>query len=230
MRQSLDERAGVLDVQLRRRSPADRRIGERVVSTTTTSMPATSTPVSASEDALGPKLGQPSRLVRITAAPAARRTLGRCLRRARAGSAAGSSGRRAASGARRTRHRARSALPTAASRGRGPAPSRSAPAARRAAGAGARVRLDLVAQRRTRPDQAHLAAEDVPELRQLVDRGAAQDPPDARDAAVPGVDGVAGALASRRRRPSCGASAARSPGRPCRPASAERGPGRRPRA
>ena len=56
------------------------------------------------------------------------------------------------------------------------------------------VRLDLVAQRRPRPDQAHLAAHDVPELRQLVDRGAAKDPADARDPAVARVDGVAGTL------------------------------------
>ena len=67
------------------------------------------------------------------------------------------------------------------------------------------VRVDLVAQRRPRPDQAHLAADDVPELRQLVDRGAAKDAADARDPAVAGVDGVARRPGARRRRPSCGA-------------------------
>ena len=47
-----------------------------------------------------------------------------CPRRARAASSAGSSGRPAPSGARRTRGRARSAPTTAATRGRGSAPSR----------------------------------------------------------------------------------------------------------
>ncbi len=57
-----------------------------------------------------------------------------------------------------------------------------------------RVLLDLVAERRPRPDQAHLSAHDVPELRQLVDGRLAQHAADARDPAVACVDGVAGSL------------------------------------
>ena len=57
------------------------------------------------------------------------------------------------------------------------------------------VLLDLVAQRRARADDAHVAAQDVPELRQLVDRGAPQDAPDASDPAVAPVHRVAGAHA-----------------------------------
>ena len=56
------------------------------------------------------------------------------------------------------------------------------------------VPLDLVAERRPRPDQAHVAADDVPELRQLVERGAAEEAAGARDPAVALVDRVAGAL------------------------------------
>src|SRR2546421_2528540 len=56
------------------------------------------------------------------------------------------------------------------------------------------VLLNLVRERRTRPDDRHLTAEDVPELRQLVDREAAQDAADARDPRVALVDGPAGAL------------------------------------
>src|SRR5687768_74527 len=59
------------------------------------------------------------------------------------------------------------------------------------------VLLDLVAQRRPRPDDAHVAAQDVPELRQLVDRRPPQDPPDAGDAAVSVVHRIAGAHALR---------------------------------
>ena len=59
------------------------------------------------------------------------------------------------------------------------------------------VLLDLVAQRRPRADHAHVAADDVPELRQLVDRGAAEEAADARDPAVALVDRVAGALLLR---------------------------------
>ncbi len=92
------------------------------------------------------------------------------------------------------------------------------------------VLLDLVAQRRPRADDAHVAAQDVPELRELVDRRPPQDAPDARDPAVALVDRVAGAHASRPRRPSCGASAPRSPRRPCRRASGGRARGRDPRA
>ena len=50
------------------------------------------------------------------------------------------------------------------------------------------VLLDLVAKRRARPDHAHVAAQDVPELRQLVDRGAPEDAADARDARIALVD------------------------------------------
>ena len=55
------------------------------------------------------------------------------------------------------------------------------------------VLLDLVAQRRTRPDDAHVAAQDVPELRQLVDRRSPENAPDAGDPAVALVDRIAGA-------------------------------------
>ena len=50
------------------------------------------------------------------------------------------------------------------------------------------VPLDLVAERRPRPDHRHLAAHDVPELRQLVDRGSAEQAPDACDACVAAID------------------------------------------
>ena len=55
------------------------------------------------------------------------------------------------------------------------------------------VLLHLVPQCRTRADDAHVAPQDVPELRELVDRGPAQDPTDPRDPAVALVDRVAGA-------------------------------------
>src|SRR3954468_2546431 len=51
-----------------------------------------------------------------------------------------------------------------------------------------RVLLDLIAERRSRPDHAHVAAQDVPELRQLVERELAQDAADARDPRVARVD------------------------------------------
>ena len=51
------------------------------------------------------------------------------------------------------------------------------------------VLLDLVAKRRARPDDAHVAAQDVPELRQLVDRRTPENAADARDARVALVDG-----------------------------------------
>ena len=46
------------------------------------------------------------------------------------------------------------------------------------------VALDLVAERRARADDRHVAADDVPELRQLVDREPPQDRADARDPRV----------------------------------------------
>ena len=55
------------------------------------------------------------------------------------------------------------------------------------------VLLDLVAQRRTRADDAHVATQDVPELRELVDRGPPEDAADPRDPAVALVHRVAGA-------------------------------------
>src|SRR5207245_3766549 len=60
-----------------------------------------------------------------------------------------------------------------------------------------RVALDLVAQRRPRADQRHLAAQDVPELRQLVEGEPAQHAPDSRDARLAAVRGVAGAFPLR---------------------------------
>src|SRR5829696_2063437 len=56
------------------------------------------------------------------------------------------------------------------------------------------VLLDLVPERRPGTDHAHLAAHDVPQLRQLVDRGAAEHAADASDPAVAPVDRIAGAL------------------------------------
>src|SRR6266516_451498 len=50
------------------------------------------------------------------------------------------------------------------------------------------VLLDLVPQRRPRPDHAHLPAHHVPELGQLVERELAQQPAGARDARVAAVD------------------------------------------
>ncbi len=53
------------------------------------------------------------------------------------------------------------------------------------------VPVDLVAERRSRPDHGHLAAHDVPELGELVDGGAAEHPADAGDPRVAPVDRVA---------------------------------------
>src|SRR5439155_21650223 len=58
-----------------------------------------------------------------------------------------------------------------------------------------RVAPDLVGERRARADHAHVAADHVPELRQLVDRQAAQRPAGAGDARIAMVDSGAGALA-----------------------------------
>ena len=129
-----------------------------------------------------------------------------CRRRARAASAAGSSGRRAASGARRTRRRARSGRPRAASARPWicaqpvmPGPHVEPVALPLV------VPLDLVAERRPRPDQAHLAADDVPELRQLVDREPAQHAAGPRDPRVAAVRPRSRRPAARRRRPSSAA-------------------------
>src|SRR5437868_10349789 len=59
------------------------------------------------------------------------------------------------------------------------------------------VLVDLVAKCRPRPDDRHVAANDVPELRQLVQRQPPQDPAGARDAGVAAVDRVPGAEALR---------------------------------
>src|SRR5690242_21603932 len=56
-----------------------------------------------------------------------------------------------------------------------------------------RVLLDLIRERGAGPDEAHVAASDVPELRDLVDGQAAQHPADACDPRVSLVDGVPGA-------------------------------------
>src|SRR5262249_56944370 len=55
------------------------------------------------------------------------------------------------------------------------------------------VLLDLVAERRPRADHAHLAANDVPELWQLVQRELPQQAARPRDASVAAVDREAGA-------------------------------------
>jgi hypothetical protein len=52
-----------------------------------------------------------------------------------------------------------------------------------------RVALDLVCKRGAGADEAHVAAHDVPQLRQLVDRQPAQQPAGARDAWIALVDG-----------------------------------------
>src|SRR5215207_2424668 len=57
-----------------------------------------------------------------------------------------------------------------------------------------RVLLDLVAQGWARPDQAHVAADDVPELRQLVEREPPQDASGPRDARIALVHGPPGSL------------------------------------
>ena len=44
--------------------------------------------------------------------------------------------------------------------------------------------LDFARPQRARTDEAHVAAQDVPELRQLVHRGRAHEPADARDARI----------------------------------------------
>src|SRR4051812_9528194 len=58
-----------------------------------------------------------------------------------------------------------------------------------------RVLLDLVRERGTGADQAHVSAHHIPELRDLVDRQAAQDAAGARDPRVTFVHGITGALA-----------------------------------
>src|SRR5437763_5681334 len=55
------------------------------------------------------------------------------------------------------------------------------------------VLVDLVTERRPWSDDRHLAADDVPELRQLVQRQPPQDPARARDPRIAAVDRVAGA-------------------------------------
>jgi hypothetical protein len=57
------------------------------------------------------------------------------------------------------------------------------------------VLLHLVAQRRPRADHTHVSADDVPQLRQLVDRRSSQDPANAGDPRVALVDRVPGAEA-----------------------------------
>src|SRR4029079_17581489 len=52
------------------------------------------------------------------------------------------------------------------------------------------VLLDLVAERGPRADHAHVSAQDVPQLRELVDRRAAEDAADARDPPVAPVDRI----------------------------------------
>src|SRR5664280_870456 len=53
------------------------------------------------------------------------------------------------------------------------------------------IAVDLIAKGRARSHDAHVASENVPELRQLVEREAAQRSPGARDARVAAVDRVA---------------------------------------
>ena len=74
------------------------------------------------------------------------------------------------------------------------------------------VLVDLGLDRRARPDDRHVAAQDVPEVRQLVERVAAQDRAGARDARVARGDGQARAGELGAVRPSC--AACRSKQRP----------------
>ena len=67
------------------------------------------------------------------------------------------------------------------------------------------VLVDLHLDRRARADDRHLAAQDVDQVRQLVERGAAQERADARDARVALVDRQAGADVLGAARPSCAA-------------------------
>ena len=60
-----------------------------------------------------------------------------------------------------------------------------------------RVTLDLIRERGAGADEAHVAAHDVPELRQLVERQPPQQPARARDARIAFVDGEARALPLR---------------------------------
>src|SRR5207248_217120 len=46
------------------------------------------------------------------------------------------------------------------------------------------ILLEFIAERRPRPDQAHVSKQHVNELGQLVDRGAAQQSPQARDTLI----------------------------------------------
>src|SRR5438094_653777 len=55
------------------------------------------------------------------------------------------------------------------------------------------VLVDLITERRPRPDDRHVAAHNVPELWQLVQRQPAQDPAGTRDPRVAAVDRVPGA-------------------------------------
>ena len=134
----------------------------------------------------------------------------------------GCAGRGAATSARCTRGRARSARATAARRG--PltcAQPGDARLHREPAELARRVLLDLHAHGRARADDAHVARQHVDEVRQLVQREPAQQRAHARDARVALVDREAGSHAARRRSPSCAASAGRSrapplPTRRCR--------------
>src|SRR5439155_21293584 len=73
-------------------------------------------------------------------------------------------------------------------------PARKARLDLEAAALARRVLVDLVAEGRARADQAHVAADDVPELRQLVERETAQETAGASDPWVASVDRVASAL------------------------------------
>jgi hypothetical protein len=48
------------------------------------------------------------------------------------------------------------------------------------------VRLDLLGQQRARAHEAHLSDEDVPELRELIERGRPEQSPDARHPCIAG--------------------------------------------
>jgi hypothetical protein len=61
------------------------------------------------------------------------------------------------------------------------------------------VAVDLHLDGRARADDRHLSAHDVDQVRQLVERRAAQERPDARDAIVALVDGEGRRPCPRRR-------------------------------
>ena len=87
-----------------------------------------------------------------------------------------------------------------------------------------RIQRDVARHLRPRADQAHVAAQHVDQLRQLVELGAAQERAGARDARI-GADGERRPALTRRRRASCGTCGCETARRRGRPAPGGRTPG-----